>query len=93
MVATQPQLSNALELMVLGHHLGNQVAVVVYDGHLGRMVVIQVLGNLCLQHEVSVVELFHLFNSFVINTLFRACKVTIFSSHSQDIFHQYSKKN
>jgi hypothetical protein len=45
--------------MILSDHLGNEVAMVVDDGHLSRMVVIQVLGNLSLQHEVLVVELFH----------------------------------
>ena len=63
-VTAKPQLGDALELMVVGHHLGNQVAMVVDNRHLGRMVVVQVLGNFCLQHKILVVKCFHKFVSF-----------------------------
>ena len=58
-VTTQPQLCDALKLMIVGHHLWNQVTVIVDNRHLSRMVVIQVLGYLSLQNEVLVIELFH----------------------------------
>jgi hypothetical protein len=73
-VATQPQLGDALETMVVGHHLGNQVTVVVDDGHLSRMIVVQVLGDFSLQHKVLVVELLHN-DEFVLVVLFTiGCK-------------------
>jgi hypothetical protein len=61
MVATKPQLSDALETMVVGHHLGDKMTVIVDDGHLSRMIVIQVLSYLSLKNEVIVIELLHNF--------------------------------
>ena len=58
-VATQPQLSNTLKLVVFGHHLRNQMTMIVDNGHLSRMIVIQVLCHLGLQNEVIIIELLH----------------------------------
>ena len=58
-VATQPQLGDTLEAVVVGHHLRIQVTVIVNDGHLSRMVVKQVLCYLVVEHEVLVIEWLH----------------------------------
>ena len=39
-VSAEPYLGQRFELVVIGHHLGNQVAVIVDDGHFSRVVVI-----------------------------------------------------
>ena len=59
MVATQPQFCDALEFVVVGHHLRYQMAVVVDNGHFSRMVMEKVLCNLGVEQEVLVIELFH----------------------------------
>ena len=58
-VATQPQLGDALETMVVSYHFGNQVTVIVNDGHLSRMVVEKILCYFVIQHKVLVIELLH----------------------------------
>ena len=58
-VTAEPQLCDALETMVVGHHFGDQMTVIIDDGHLSRMVVIQVLSRLGLQNEVIIIELLH----------------------------------
>ena len=58
-VATQPQLSNTLKLVVFGHHLRNQMTMIVDNGHFSRMIVIQVLCHLGLQNKVLIIELLH----------------------------------
>ena len=59
MVATEPQFRNRLEMVVVGHHLGHQVTMVIDDRQLGRMFVVQILGQFGLQNEVLVIELLH----------------------------------
>ena len=58
-VAAQPKFGNALEAMVVSHHFGNKMTMVIDDGHLSRMIVVQVLSYLSLQHEIFVVKCFH----------------------------------
>ena len=69
-VTTQPQLCDALKLMVVSNHLRNQVTVIVNDRHLSRMVVIQVLCYLIVEHEVFVVKLLNHIMFFVLEILF-----------------------
>ena len=64
MVAAKPQLGDRLETVVVGHHLGDEVTVIVDDGHLCRMIVIQVLCRLGLQNKVIVIKLLHKFVSY-----------------------------
>ena len=45
--------------MVAGHHLWDEVAVIVDDGHLGCVVVEKFLRSSCLKQEIVVHEFFH----------------------------------
>ena len=63
-VTTEPELCDALETMIVGHHLGDQVTVIVDNRHLSRVVVIQVLSRLGLENEVIIIELLHNFLMF-----------------------------
>ena len=60
-VAAEPQFGYALEPVVVCHHLGVKVAVVVNDWHLGGVLVIKPLCRLGIQQEVFVKEGFHTF--------------------------------
>ena len=55
-VATEPYLSQIVELIVLGYHLGIEMTVIVYDGLMLRRGVIQFSGGVVRQHEVLVYE-------------------------------------
>jgi hypothetical protein len=75
--------------MVVGHHLGNQVTMVVDDRHLGSMIVVQILSHLGLQNKVLVVELFHdviARFSFISNYLSAKVSILIRSSKNADIY-------
>jgi hypothetical protein len=58
-VASQPQFGDAAELVVVGHHFGYEVAMIIDDGHFSRMIVEKVLCGFSLQQEVVVHEFFH----------------------------------
>ena len=59
MVAAEPDFGDGTELVVIGHHLRNQVAVIVDDGHLGCMLVKQFLRGFGLQQEIFRHKIFH----------------------------------
>ena len=59
-VAHQPNLCNRVETFVLGHHLRNQVAVIIDNRHLRRVLVVELLRCISLQEEIFVHECFHL---------------------------------
>ena len=63
-IATQPQLGNTLKLVILGHHLWNQMTMIVDNRHFSRMIVKQVLCHLGLQNKVFIIELLHNFVLF-----------------------------
>ena len=63
-VATKPKLCDALKLVVVSNHLRNQMAMVIDDRHLSRMIVKQILCSLCIQQEVFIHKLFHVFFLF-----------------------------
>ena len=58
-VAFEPHFGEVFEDVVVGHILGDEVAVLVDDGHLGCVFVIEPLGGFGLQQEVVVIESFH----------------------------------
>ena len=58
-VAAQPDFGQRAELVVVGHHLGDEVAVVVDNRHLGRMFVVELLRSFGLQQEVFIHKVFH----------------------------------
>jgi hypothetical protein len=60
MVASQPQLRNGTELMVLGYLLGVQVTVVVYDGQFLCVIVKKMHCSFVLQQEILMNERFHI---------------------------------
>ena len=58
-VTAQPQLGDAAELVVLGHHLGDEVTVVVDDGELLCVLMVEHLCGFGFQQEILVHECFH----------------------------------
>ena len=58
-VASEPDFGQRTELVVVGHHLGDEVAVVVDNRHLGRMFVVERLCSFGLQQEVFIHKFLH----------------------------------
>ena len=59
MVPAEPELRNALEMVIGGNHLGDEVAMVIDNRHLRCVIMIQILCGSCIKQEVFVHELFH----------------------------------
>ena len=58
-VTAQPKLCDALELMIIGNHLRDEVTVIVDDRHFRRMIVIQILRSFGVEQEVFIHKMFH----------------------------------
>ena len=54
MVASQPELGDVAELVVLGYHLGHQMAVIIYNWQFLSTFVIEFLSSAVAEHEVFV---------------------------------------
>ncbi|GFI66690.1 hypothetical protein IMSAG192_00211 [Muribaculaceae bacterium] len=58
-VSAKPYLGNRTEFMVIGHHLGYQMAVIVDNRHSGRMFMVKFLGRGGLEKKILIHERFH----------------------------------
>ena len=58
-VATEPDFGQRTELIVVSHHLWNEVTMIVDDRHFSRMLVVKALRRFGLEQEVIVKELLH----------------------------------
>ena len=59
MVSTQPQFRNTAKTMIVCHHFGNQMTMIINDWHFCRMIVKKFLRGYRLQQEILIHKLFH----------------------------------